>query len=359
MTMVFDEKENDFVGKINDFGRYRTRIFNQDDKHVWTLRFENFACQQNESLKEMEKRFDYMIEKLKSFDINLTDTEQTLKLEAALPAEWDDVLKEVKENLEKLNLGNLDKINLDVITEIDKRICTYKKETKGTPKNEESVEVGSSSSALACSKCDSFKTDNDKLIKNAESLALEIKKLKEEKQADEKQILMLSLVNDASNRKRLQRQEGYPIEWVTTRTLEMFESVLVKRKYGGEPKRYDGKELKKKTIKKAKETQFQTIVHEQAIPKTTYKMQGVDEEDADGDDVDNEDEVDVDNVDEHADNDYDEVDDDDDDDDDDGFDHDDHYDYAELDPEVQNVMQINDENEEAFYRRVVDEDVES
>ncbi|KAJ0842704.1 putative transcription factor interactor and regulator CCHC(Zn) family [Helianthus annuus] len=265
MTMVFDEKENDFVGKINDFGRYRTRMFNQDDKHVWTLRLENFACQQNESLKEMKKRFDYMIERLKSFDINLTDTEQTLKLEAALSAEWDDVLKELKqkpkfsklhpsdfinklqkryyknldkkkilmnrvqENLENLNLGNLDKINLDVITEIDKRICicygakhnmrydykrgcyidenlkpldfvkivcagTYKKETKDTPKNEESVEVGYSSSASACSKCDSFKTDNEKLIKNAESLALEIKKLKEEKQADEKQILMVQKI---------------------------------------------------------------------------------------------------------------------------------------------------------------------
>ena len=156
--MIFDEKENEFVGKINDFGRYRTRFFNQDDKHVWTLRLENFSCQQNESLKEMEKRFDYMIEKLKSFDINLTDTEQILKLEAALPAEWDDVLKElkqkpkfsklhpsdfinklqkhsyensdkkkilmnkIKEHLDELNLGNLDKINLDVITEINKRI---------------------------------------------------------------------------------------------------------------------------------------------------------------------------------------------------------------------------------------------
>ncbi|XP_022014084.1 neurofilament light polypeptide-like [Helianthus annuus] len=129
----------------------------------------------------------------------------------------------------------------------------------------------------------------------------------------------------------------------------MFENVLVKRKYGGDPKCHNGKELKKRTIKKAKETQFQIVVQ----AETADKMQCIDEEDADGDDVDNEDEVDVDNVDKHADNDHDGVD------DDDGFDHDDHFDYAELEPEVKNAMEINDENEEALYRRVVDEDVES
>ncbi|XP_022014558.1 MATH and LRR domain-containing protein PFE0570w-like [Helianthus annuus] len=143
--------------------------------------------------------------------------------------------------------------------------------------------------------------------------------------------------------KRLERKEGYPIERVTTRTLDMFEGALAKR--------HDGKEVKKKTVKKAKE----------ATPNTAEKMQVVNEEDADGDDVENEDEDDVGKVEEHADNDYDEV-------DDDGFDHDDHYDYAELDPEVQNTMHINDENEndgnenedkEALIQRIVDKDIES
>ncbi|MCG5051267.1 hypothetical protein L2164_21580, partial [Pectobacterium brasiliense] len=40
-------------------------------------------------------------------------------------------------------------------------------------------------------KCDSFKTENDKLLKDAERLTLEVKKLEDVKQADDKQILMV------------------------------------------------------------------------------------------------------------------------------------------------------------------------
>ncbi|KAJ0534075.1 hypothetical protein HanIR_Chr09g0415681 [Helianthus annuus] len=68
---------------------------------------------------------------------------------------------------------------------------TYKMEISYNSKNEESVESGSSSSASVCSKCNSFKTENDKLLKDAESLTSEVKKLEDVKQADDKQILML------------------------------------------------------------------------------------------------------------------------------------------------------------------------
>ncbi|KAF5798602.1 hypothetical protein HanXRQr2_Chr07g0294821 [Helianthus annuus] len=97
MAEMFNEEENKFVESLNRFGRHRTSLYDQDDKRIWILRLENFACQQNESLKEMEKRFDYLMDKLKSFGINLTDTEKISKLEAALSAEWDDVLKKLKQ----------------------------------------------------------------------------------------------------------------------------------------------------------------------------------------------------------------------------------------------------------------------
>ncbi|XP_022003081.1 DNA ligase 1-like [Helianthus annuus] len=138
---------------------------------------------------------------------------------------------------------------------------------------------------------------------------------------------MLALVNDACNRKKWDRKEGYPIEWVTTDTLDLFESAIEKLLVGNE--------VKRKTVKKAKEGK----------PKKNKKN-------AD----------DVDNVDDHVDNDDDEFY------DDDSFDHDDHYDYVGLHLVVQNAMHINDENEnenednedeEASLQRMVNEDRES
>ncbi|KAJ0548305.1 hypothetical protein HanIR_Chr08g0382231 [Helianthus annuus] len=159
MDKMFDEKENELVERLNRFGWYHTSMYEKDDKKIWTLRLERFACQQDETVKEMGKRFDYLMYKLKSFGIKLTDTEKVSKLADALPTEWDEVLEKLKQkpkflklhpsnfisklqkrhyensdkkkllmnkiigNLNEMNLGNLDKINLDVISEIDRRIC--------------------------------------------------------------------------------------------------------------------------------------------------------------------------------------------------------------------------------------------
>ncbi|XP_021995254.1 probable serine/threonine-protein kinase kinX [Helianthus annuus] len=141
-------------------------------------------------------------------------------------------------------------------------------------------------------------------------------------------VLALALVNDACNRKKWDQKEGYPIEWVTTETLDLFESTMVKHLVRNE--------VKRKTVKKGKGSK----------PQKARKMQVVVHEEDDGDDVENEDKDDVHKVDEHDD----EFDDDD---DDDGFDHDDHYNY-----EVQNAMPFNDD-EEASLQRMVNEDRES
>ncbi|KAF5821213.1 hypothetical protein HanXRQr2_Chr01g0011201 [Helianthus annuus] len=111
---------------------------------------------------------------------------------------------------------NLEDLSLDVIKEINKRInvcwaakrnfiydmkrgCyiddnenpidfvtifgagTYKIEKEQVPKVEEFVKYETSNSASVCFKCDNFKTENDKLLKDAESLTSKVKKLEDEK----------------------------------------------------------------------------------------------------------------------------------------------------------------------------------
>ncbi|KAJ0599019.1 hypothetical protein HanIR_Chr03g0100111 [Helianthus annuus] len=66
---------------------------------------------------------------------------------------------------------------------------TIREKEEDTSKAKESVK-----NATVCFKCDSFKIDYDKLLKNVESLTSEVKKLKDEKQIDEKQILMVQSI---------------------------------------------------------------------------------------------------------------------------------------------------------------------
>ncbi|MFS7931647.1 putative transcription factor interactor and regulator CCHC(Zn) family [Helianthus anomalus] len=221
---------------------------------IWIKSFELFMCQKDETLNEMEARFKVLTDNLWRTGVRMTNDEHISKLTTALPAKWDKFMVELKQKdffpelfprqffnevrgefykeekkrrdflseMEK----NLNELELDVLIEVDRRICVFlatkrilkydikrkfyiddninpidfvklfragtdKMETKDAPKDEESVETGSSSSASVCSKCDSFKTENDKLLKDAESLTSEIKKLEDVKQADDKQILIL------------------------------------------------------------------------------------------------------------------------------------------------------------------------
>ncbi|MFS7975977.1 hypothetical protein Hanom_Chr10g00887031 [Helianthus anomalus] len=164
----------------------------------------------NETLNELESRFDYMLDKLKMFEIRMSDDGKISKFADALPAECDDILKNLKKdswfsklrpngfiNMLKTHMyennkkkkkelmneitGNLDKMSLDVIVELKRRVCvclaakyhmkydikmgcyidenmnpldfvkifcadTYKTETEQIPKNEESVKLESSNS---------------------------------------------------------------------------------------------------------------------------------------------------------------------------------------------------------------------
>ena len=230
--MVFDEQENNM---LEDFNNWYMRNMDTDYRNVssdiWAKSFELFICQKDETLNEMETRFKILTDNLWCTGIRMTNNEHISKLTTALPAKWDEFMVELKQKdffpelfpyqffnevnaeyykEEKKRMDflsemekNLNKLELDVLIEVDKRVCgflatkstlkydikrkcyiddsmnpfdfvklfragTYKMETKDTPKNEESVESGSSSSASVCSKCDSFKTENDKLLKDAE-----------------------------------------------------------------------------------------------------------------------------------------------------------------------------------------------
>ncbi|MFS7946179.1 hypothetical protein Hanom_Chr06g00532971 [Helianthus anomalus] len=71
---MFDEKENDYLERLNDW-----HWFNSDEngnKKIWVIRCEFFLCKKEESLEKLESRFDDLIDKLKSFEINIPDAEK-------------------------------------------------------------------------------------------------------------------------------------------------------------------------------------------------------------------------------------------------------------------------------------------
>ncbi|KAJ0577729.1 hypothetical protein HanIR_Chr05g0239331 [Helianthus annuus] len=128
-------------------------------------------------------------------------------------------------------------------------------EIEQVPKNEKSVKLGSSNSELVCSKCDNFKADNDKLLKDAESLTLEIKKLKDEKQSDDKQILEMR-----GNCKQLKSENVKLLSNLNSLTLE--NKVLKEKEKDFESKKKSSEnedfwiKLENKNLK-ANETKFQ------------------------------------------------------------------------------------------------------
>uniref|UniRef100_A0A251V2Q0 Uncharacterized protein n=1 Tax=Helianthus annuus TaxID=4232 RepID=A0A251V2Q0_HELAN len=125
---------------------------------------------------------------MSDLDITKEPEEWVEKFISALPKEeWEDYVLNLKSSREFSQL---------TITPLIKRIeeqivIKDEKRKEKAVKVKESVKNESSRSASVCSNCHNFKTVNDKLVKDAESLALEIKKLNNKKKADEKQILDL------------------------------------------------------------------------------------------------------------------------------------------------------------------------
>ncbi|XP_021974842.1 uncharacterized protein LOC110869950 [Helianthus annuus] len=181
-------------------------------KDGWVKRFKYFVSLQNETLEELENRYGVLLEYLKEHEIFLSDGEKIEKFADALPVEWSECLENLRKDssfsklhlnkfISKLKTHEVESrkkrkdmikvlenhvlgLGLDVIEEM----CTVRANEKEASSAEESAKIALSNCETVCSKCDSFKTDYDKLL-NAESLTSKVKELEVEKQTDEKQIL--------------------------------------------------------------------------------------------------------------------------------------------------------------------------
>ncbi|MFS7945007.1 hypothetical protein Hanom_Chr06g00518851 [Helianthus anomalus] len=62
---MFDKKVNYYLERLNSgYGWRRVSIYEQEDKIVWINRLKDFLCKKNETLDELESRFDYLLDKL-------------------------------------------------------------------------------------------------------------------------------------------------------------------------------------------------------------------------------------------------------------------------------------------------------
>ncbi|MFS7977608.1 hypothetical protein Hanom_Chr10g00906011 [Helianthus anomalus] len=99
MTMRFDEQENNDLKRINEWYRgYFSSSYQKISKEIWYERFKCFLSKKDEKLDDLEKRFDRLIDYLKENQIVLSDVEMVSKFANGLSAEWDDFLKNLKEN---------------------------------------------------------------------------------------------------------------------------------------------------------------------------------------------------------------------------------------------------------------------
>ncbi|MFS7935229.1 hypothetical protein Hanom_Chr05g00401021 [Helianthus anomalus] len=239
MMEMFDEKENGYLKRLNDWFWFDSD--ENGNKKFWIIRRENFLCKKDESLEKLEVRFDDLIDKLKGFEVKISDAEKILLFADALPVEWKEFLNKLKMDSKLLkfspkdfiretknhNYENckkkkhlmdeikkyLEEMSLDVIFEINERIkvCLaakhfFKYDIKRVcyiDENMNPLNIGNvflvgtfrkkssqkeSSSGTVCLKCDKSEADNVKRLKDLEILTLENKILKQKEKELENKI---------------------------------------------------------------------------------------------------------------------------------------------------------------------------
>ncbi|MFS7953357.1 putative transcription factor interactor and regulator CCHC(Zn) family [Helianthus anomalus] len=145
--------------------------------------FDTFVAFEDETTMQTIDRYCHLVLEMDRLNIKKEDDEWIDKLAEALPQQkWGTYLLTVKQ-MRKSQVMNL----AQFIQIIEKHELDIQKKAKVV----ESVKNETSSSASVCFKCDNLKTDNDKLLKDAESLTSKVKKLEDVKHADDKQILIL------------------------------------------------------------------------------------------------------------------------------------------------------------------------
>ena len=192
-------------------------VFNMTQEKMDKIRelereFDSFSRFPGENTKSIIKRYIHLVSSMSDLDITKEPEEWVEKFISALPKEeWEDYVLNLKSSREfsQLTISPLIKrIEEQMVIKDEKR-------KEKAVKVKESVKNESSRSASVCSNCHNFKTVNAKLVKDAESLALEFKKLNNKKKADEKQILDLQGICE-----KLKVENGKLLGSVNSLTLE-------------------------------------------------------------------------------------------------------------------------------------------
>ncbi|MFS7919122.1 hypothetical protein Hanom_Chr03g00209141 [Helianthus anomalus] len=94
MAMMFDEKENDYLERFNDWYQgFIDDSYRNVKKDGWVKRVKYFVCLKDETLADPENRYGVLLEQLKYHEIFLSDAEKIAKFAYALPVEWIEILK--------------------------------------------------------------------------------------------------------------------------------------------------------------------------------------------------------------------------------------------------------------------------
>ncbi|MFS7987877.1 hypothetical protein Hanom_Chr11g01028001 [Helianthus anomalus] len=96
---MFDEKDNYFFERFNDwYEGFVDDSYGRIIKDGWMKRYEYFVCLKKEQLDHLANRYQVLLDQLKDHEIRISDAEKVSKFTDALPAEWDEFLKNLKKD---------------------------------------------------------------------------------------------------------------------------------------------------------------------------------------------------------------------------------------------------------------------
>ncbi|MFS7986777.1 hypothetical protein Hanom_Chr11g01014251 [Helianthus anomalus] len=122
---MFDEMENNELVRINEWFEEVWCLKYEDQKNIYVKRFEHFLCKKNESLNQLKKRYDELLDNLKEFQIRKSNVEQISKFPEALALEWDEFLIELKKD------SRISSFYLrEFVNELQKHDCEINKKKK-------------------------------------------------------------------------------------------------------------------------------------------------------------------------------------------------------------------------------------
>ncbi|MFS8007641.1 hypothetical protein Hanom_Chr14g01263451 [Helianthus anomalus] len=89
---MFNEKENDNLESLNNwFDGFWVKRREDENKNIWVKRLECFLCKKDETVNELEKWYESLLDNLERYEIRMSNAaEKISKFADALPLEWDE-----------------------------------------------------------------------------------------------------------------------------------------------------------------------------------------------------------------------------------------------------------------------------